>query len=123
MKTRTRGPWLFMMLFFLAVSAAVFFGGEKKAEAVTGEWGIINHVYAYEYCAYGVFVRNELDVSINAVAVRVRFVDSAGLPLGTYNLAGKANIPPWTTDVLAWKINEICSNVYDAKIIKSVAAY
>jgi hypothetical protein len=123
MKTRSRGSWLVLTLVALCLSAAAFFGGEKQAEAVSGDWGIVRQAYLYDECIYAVFVANQLDVTITGVGVRAQFADSYGGSLGTYNLVGDSFIEPWTTDVLGWRIPAICKTVESARILKSVAAY
>jgi hypothetical protein len=123
MKTRNRLTWLLFSFVALAISLGAFFGGEKQAEAVSGDWGIIRQGYYYDECIYYVFVRNELDVNINGVGVRVAFRDSSAKGLGTYNLVGDTFVAPWTTEIVGWRIPEICSYVEQASILKSVAAY
>lgn len=123
MKTRSRASWLFLSLLALGLSAAAFFGGEKKAEAVSGDWGIVRQAYLYDDCIYAVFVQNQLDIAITGVGVRVQFLDNYGSGIGVYNLVGDAYIPSYTTDVLGWRIPSICRSVDDARVLKSVAAY
>jgi hypothetical protein len=124
MRTKSNTTWIAASLIGLSVFAGAFFSGEKQAEAVSGDWGIVNQAYLYNPdCIYVVFAANQLDVPITGIGVRSQFFDSSKNSLGVYNLTGEASIAPWTTDVVGWKIPKICDSVESAKIIKSVAAY
>lgn len=123
MKTKTRSSWLVLALAALGFMVAGFFSGEKKAEAVSGDWGIVKQAYLYDDCIYAVFAANQLDVTILAIGVRTQFFGSTGGSLGVWNLVAETNIPSFYTDVVGWRIPSICSSVDSAKIIKSVASY
>lgn len=124
MRTKSNTSWVATALVGLGVFAGAFFGGEKQAEAVSGDWGIVNQAYLYDPdCIYVVFAANQLDITITGIAVRSQFFDGSKNSLGVFNLAGETAIAPWTTDVVGWKIPKICNSVESAKILKSVAAY
>jgi hypothetical protein len=123
MKTRSNTSWIAATLVGLGVFAGAFFGGEKKAEAVSGDWGIVKQSYLYDDCIYVVFASNQLDVPITGIGVRSQFYDSYNNSLGVWNLTGEAYIGSWETDVVGWRIPSICKTVDTARIIKSVAAY
>jgi hypothetical protein len=123
MKTKSNTSWIAATLVGLSVFAAAFFGGEKKAEAFDGEWGIVKQAYLYDDCTYVVFASNQLDFTITGIGVRSQFYDASNISLGVWNLTGDTNIPPFQTDVIGWRIPSICQNVDTARILKSVAAY
>jgi hypothetical protein len=123
MKTSSNTPWIATTLIGLSVFAAAFFGGEKKAEAVSGDWGIVKQAYLYDDCIYVVFASNQLDIAITGVGVRSQFYDSSNNSLGIWNLTGEAYIESFQTDVVGWHIPSICKSIDTARIIKSVAAY
>ena len=106
-----------------ALAALVIALTAGHASAISGEWGFTRFAYSSEDCAYLVFLRNELDQVINHVEMQVQFFDAKGKSLGIYALAADTWIQPWTTEMIDWKVPEVCGSVDRAKIVKAVASY
>jgi hypothetical protein len=131
MKISSKTSWIALSVVALAAATAVFFSGEKQADAQSsGEWGIIDYgMVPYPEangCIFALLVRNDTPAPVVAIGVRSRFIAIDGTDLGTYNLVlENISIAPYTTDVTGWIFSDpqVCSVIGGVEILKYKGAF